>query len=55
MAEGKPKQPGDEVPTGTPQSGEASCRRCHGRGKLGEEPCPDCGGSGKIVVLVGDA
>jgi DnaJ-class molecular chaperone len=55
MAEDDPKKPGDEVPAGTPQSGENLCRRCHGTGRLGNEPCPDCGGSGKVTVLVGDA
>jgi RecJ-like exonuclease len=49
------KTPGDEVPAGTPQSGEAPCRRCKGAGRIGEETCPDCGGTGKVVVLVGDA
>ncbi|HEX2726126.1 MAG TPA: hypothetical protein VHN20_09930 [Beijerinckiaceae bacterium] len=54
MNEGDPKKPGDEVPPGTPQSGEANCRRCHGSG-VEAEPCPDCGGSGMVVVLVADA
>ncbi len=55
MADGETKKPGDEVPAGTPQSGENTCRRCQGSGRLGDEPCPDCGGSGKVTVLVGDA
>jgi DnaJ-class molecular chaperone len=55
MAEGDTDKPGDEVPAGTPQSGENLCRRCKGTGRLQNEPCPDCGGSGKVTVLVGDA
>jgi DnaJ-class molecular chaperone len=55
MKDGDPKKPGDEVPPGTPQSGEAICPRCHGSGRVADEACPDCGGSGMIVVLVGDA
>ncbi len=55
MASDDPKKPGDEVPAGTPQSGEAICRLCKGTGRLQDKPCPDCGGSGKVVVLVGDA
>jgi hypothetical protein len=55
MDERDPKKPGDEVPPGTPQSGEAICRRCKGSGRVEDEACPDCGGSGKVVVLVGDA
>jgi DnaJ-class molecular chaperone len=49
------KKPGDEVPAGTPQSGENTCRQCKGTGRLQDDPCPECGGSGKVVVLVGDA
>lgn len=55
MTEGDQKKPGDEVPAGTPQSGENICRRCKGLGQVHDGPCPDCGGSGKVVVLVGDA
>jgi DnaJ-class molecular chaperone len=55
MGEGDRKNPGDEVPPGTPQSGEAVCRRCKGTGRVNDEACPDCSGSGKVVVLVGDA
>ncbi len=55
MADSDAKKPGDEVPAGTPQSGENTCRRCKGTGRLRDEPCPECGGSGKVTVLVGDA
>jgi DnaJ-class molecular chaperone len=55
MVERDSKKPGDEVPAGTPQSGENLCRHCKGSGRVKGEPCPDCGGSGKVVVLVGDA
>jgi DnaJ-class molecular chaperone len=50
-----PKIPGDEVAPGTPHSGENTCRRCGGTGKLDERPCPDCDGTGKVTTLVGDA
>lgn len=50
-----PKTPGDEVPPGTPQSAENTCRRCGGTGKLDERPCPDCNGTGTVTTLVGDA
>ena len=55
MRDGDAKKPGDEIPAGTPQSGENLCRRCKGTGQLKDKPCPDCAGSGKVVVLVGDA
>jgi DnaJ-class molecular chaperone len=55
-SEGGQARPGDEVPPGTPQSGEAICPRCGGAGKLADEtPCEDCGGTGKVTQLVGDA
>lgn len=46
---------GDEVPVGSPQSGEDTCPACAGIGKIGTQPCDQCGGSGIITVLVGDA
>jgi len=49
------QKPGDEVPPGTPQSGENLCRRCAGTGQLEGRPCSDCGGSGVVTTLVGDA
>ena len=50
------RNPGDEVPPGTPQSGEAICPACGGTGRLaGKGDCGNCGGTGKITQLVGDA
>ncbi len=63
------KKPGDEVPPGTPQSGEALCPQCSGNGTIDGAPCPECQGSGKrdaqpcancggtgvVTVTVGDA
>lgn len=49
------KNPGDEVPPGTPQSAERSCRLCGGTGQLDASKCENCGGTGRVVVLVGDA
>lgn len=49
-------RPGDEVPPGAPQSGDALCPRCGGSGRLpGDVVCADCEGSGHITALVGDA
>jgi DnaJ-class molecular chaperone len=48
-------KPGDEVPPGTPQSGENICPRCSGKGQVGEQTCPECRGTGKVTTLVGDA
>lgn len=45
----------DQVPAGTPGSGENICRRCAGTGKLDGEACPDCGGTGKVITPVGGA
>ena len=45
-----PKNPGDEVAPGTPQTGEDVCPRCEGSGKLEGQACPDCGGSGTVIV-----
>ena len=47
--------PGDEVPPGTPGSGEAICRDCGGTGRIGASTCPKCGGSGKVIKLLGGA
>jgi DnaJ-class molecular chaperone len=49
------KKPGDEVPPGTPQSGEAMCRKCGGSGRIDGAPCRDCAGTGRVTVLIGDA
>ena len=48
--------PGDEVPPGSPDSGEATCPACKGTGRVeGGKSCDSCGGSGKITQLIGDA
>ncbi len=50
------RNPGDEVPPGTPQSGEAICPACGGTGRTADQgDCGNCGGTGKITQLVGDA
>jgi DnaJ-class molecular chaperone len=49
------KNPGDEVPPDTEQSGKLPCAACGGSGVKDGKPCPDCGGTGEITVLVGDA
>ena len=49
------KKPGDEVATGTPQSGENTCAKCGGKGWFEDKTCPDCGGTGTVTTLVGDA
>jgi DnaJ-class molecular chaperone len=51
----KTKNPGDEVPPGTPQSGENICRACNGSGRTDNGPCSNCGGTGTVTTLVGDA
>ena len=55
---GKPSDmnPGDEVPPGSPDSGETICPQCNGTGKLpGKGDCPNCGGTGKIIQGIGGA
>jgi hypothetical protein len=47
------RRPGDEVPEGSPGSGENVCRRCGGTGQIQNSPCPDCNGSGKVTVGIG--
>jgi RecJ-like exonuclease len=50
------KNPGDEVPPGSPDSGEAICPTCAGTGlNQGGRACGNCGGTGKITQLIGDA
>lgn len=49
------QQPGDEVPAGSPQSGEDTCPVCGGSGKVDAQPCANCSGTGVVTVLVGDA
>lgn len=45
--------PGDEVPPGTPGSGEDVCPRCAGAGRLHDAPCPDCAGTGRVTRAIG--
>jgi DnaJ-class molecular chaperone len=45
----------EQVPAGSAQSGENTCRRCAGRGRVDGKPCSECAGTGKIITLVGDA
>ena len=52
---GSSKSPDDEVPAGTPQTGEDVCPRCGGSGKVDGAACPECKGSGTVIVNVGDA
>lgn len=48
--------PGDEVPPGSPDSGEAVCPKCAGSGQVeGGRACGNCGGTGKVTQLIGDA
>jgi DnaJ-class molecular chaperone len=44
--------PGDEVPAGTPSSGETICFDCNGSGQKDGSSCAACGGSGKIIESV---
>lgn len=48
-----PLNPGDEVPAGSPGSGEDVCPRCGGSGRLGPLVCGHCAGSGKVTVGIG--
>ena len=48
--------PGDEVPPGSPDSGENICPECHGSGTLADKrECSNCGGTGKIIQGIGGA
>jgi DnaJ-class molecular chaperone len=49
------RNPGDEAPPGTPQTGENTCPECHGTGRAQNGDCPSCGGTGRVVQIVGDA
>ena len=55
VAVSEPMNPGDEVPPGTPGSGEAMCPVCKGSGRLERGPCDNCGGSGRITEGIGGA
>lgn len=43
----------EEVEPGSPASGEDTCRRCEGTGRVDGEECPDCGGTGTVTVGIG--
>ncbi len=47
------EKPGDEVPEGTPASGENLCPDCGGSGKRDDQDCPTCEGTGTIVEAIG--
>lgn len=46
---------GDDAPLGTPGTGENTCRRCGGTGRLDDRACPECGGTGVVVEGIGGA
>jgi hypothetical protein len=48
-----PAAPGDEVPPGSPSSGENVCPACGGSGRVDSGECPNCGGTGKVNTGVG--
>jgi DnaJ-class molecular chaperone len=49
----EPLKPGDQAPPGTPGTGENTCPKCRGTGKLDGKPCPNCRGTGKIIEGIG--
>lgn len=49
------EHPGDEAPPGTPGTGEAVCRDCHGTGQVAGRPCQACDGTGKVIQGIGGA
>ncbi len=55
MTNEQEKKPGDEVKSGTPQSGENICDTCSGKGQVDNKSCQDCGGTGIVTTLLGDA
>jgi DnaJ-class molecular chaperone len=48
-------RPGDEVPPGTPGSGDDVCPRCHGSGTIDSQGCEYCSGTGMITRAIGGA
>jgi hypothetical protein len=48
-------RPGDEVPPGTPGSGDDVCPRCKGAGKTEGQECEYCSGTGMITRAIGGA
>lgn len=55
VTEASPKNPGDDVPPGTPGTGENICRVCHGTGRVNDQECQNCGGTGKVIEGIGGA
>lgn len=53
MAQAPTQKPGDEAPAGTTSTGENTCRRCKGTGRVDDAPCPDCRGTGKVTEGIG--
>jgi DnaJ-class molecular chaperone len=45
--------PGDEVPPGTPGSGDDVCPVCDGSGEANGRECMNCGGTGLITRGIG--
>ena len=48
-------RPGDEVPPGTPGSGDDVCPECHGSKTVNGNDCPSCLGTGMITRAIGGA
>lgn len=48
-------RPGDEVPPGTPGSGDDVCPRCNGSAKVEGRECEYCAGTGAITRAIGGA
>lgn len=48
-------RPGDEVPPGTPGSGDDVCPTCKGSGKIQGQQCETCLGTGMITRAIGGA
>jgi DnaJ-class molecular chaperone len=44
---------GDEIPSGTPGSGDDVCPRCNGSGKMEGQECEFCSGTGIITRAIG--
>jgi hypothetical protein len=48
------RNPGDDAPAGTVGTGEDTCPRCGGSGRLAaNQACPDCDGTGIIIQGIG--
>ncbi len=46
-------KPGDEVPEGTPGTGDDVCPDCNGKGMLAGKACAACAGTGTITRAIG--